>query len=1250
MPRQTFRNVFLVLSAIFLLLSGVHYFWLDRAQSGEANIQYLLGTQDRILKSISSSRQDREAVIDKILQRPNLSFADLKVQAAFPYYVYRNGQLLFWSDHHIVPDFAAINSVGKHPELADFDEGRFLVMRSRVQKGNDSYDIFSLINLYRQYQKSISNLQSGYNPELFITDPLSISTEKKGQFQNIFDDTATFLFSISPPKPDGFRIYSTSEETVLLALISFLLLGVFVYRYNRLLTKQQRYIGGFFCLLVYLLLLRAFMLYFNVPFIFNNWEVFNPRHSFSVLAPSLGDLLLNKLCEVILLFYITSCYYRCQIYRILIRKSRSVHGLVSIICVLLSYVVFFTAYTQLVAICQKDGLMPDITLSIRFTNLKTVSLLIFISITVVYFLALQTLTSLFIQLNSKLKSGLIWFLAGMALLIPGLYVVNLLDEPIWLLNCFYFLALFLTRFPRTLYRFRYQTSLYLIFGAFVCTLLPASVIVQQSLLREIAMKRDFGKRMLKTNDELGELLLSKTVKWIATDTLIHHYLTNDRIFTAERVKDRIQNNLLDLYFGSYDIQILIFDRYGQPIDPIGSTETFNNLAIKYQQKQYQTLYSQIYLRKGPAENFVMHYISFIPISSPDSVRLGYVVLDLKNNNERAGSVYKGLLFNNRFIQADEPQNFSYAIFNLNEGLLYSSGRFDINTFMPPGWSRNPDLFDEGLVVNKCRYLGFFDKNGRMIIVSSPNNPLRVLFANFSFLFLLLVLTVFVVLIYYAIRYGLAQLSINYTTRIQIMLNLAFFIPLLLVVAISLSAIKANNVEDQEQAYIKNTSHLGISIQSFLNEYRQQKRSLASLEERLNTMAEQADIDINIFDTTGHILTSTRPIIYENKHLSSYINPDAYIRLIAKEEKGALLKESLASKNFYTAYAPLRATDGKLLGVLGIPYFLAGPEFDRRIIEVTTSALNVFSLLFLLFWVLSYFASHLLTEPLRILTQKIRRTSLNKLDEPLEWRSDDEIGILIHEYNRMLVKLEESKLALAQSEKISAWQEMAKQVAHEIKNPLTPMKLTLQHLQRKMVEPHPDNQQMFRQTFDSLLDQIDNLSDIATSFSEFAKMPMPRNELFDLTPVVNKVVDLYADHNSLQLHRQIATIPVMVRGDRQLMSRILTNLILNGIQSVPPGRRPELRVRLFLDDVNVHLEVHDNGTGIASTNRSKVFLPSFSTKTNGSGLGLAIAKRGIEHAGGSIWFDSEENKGTSFFITLPQALPAPYLNVEPIKAQ
>jgi nitrogen fixation/metabolism regulation signal transduction histidine kinase len=285
-------------------------------------------------------------------------------------------------------------------------------------------------------------------------------------------------------------------------------------------------------------------------------------------------------------------------------------------------------------------------------------------------------------------------------------------------------------------------------------------------------------------------------------------------------------------------------------------------------------------------------------------------------------------------------------------------------------------------------------------------------------------------------------------------------------------------------------------------------------------------------------------------------------------------------------------------------------------------------------VISYLASNGLTFPLRLITQKIRKTTLSGYNEPLSWNTDDEIGLMVSEYNKMLINLEESKKALAATEKESAWREMAQQVAHEIKNPLTPMKLNLQHIKRRIEAGEEGDQAQRERQINSLLEQVNTLSDIATSFSAFAKMPAPQSERFEMIKLLREVIALYNKQESGEIVADLEDREFIIDGDRQWISRAVSNIIINGFQAARQRDNPTVTIKCHGHGQNLlRLEIMDNGEGIPQNIRDKVFLPNFSTKFTGSGIGLAMAKRAIEHAGGKIWFETEEGAGTVFFIEL-----------------
>jgi nitrogen fixation/metabolism regulation signal transduction histidine kinase len=260
--------------------------------------------------------------------------------------------------------------------------------------------------------------------------------------------------------------------------------------------------------------------------------------------------------------------------------------------------------------------------------------------------------------------------------------------------------------------------------------------------------------------------------------------------------------------------------------------------------------------------------------------------------------------------------------------------------------------------------------------------------------------------------------------------------------------------------------------------------------------------------------------------------------------------------------------------------------------------------------------------------------LGKRNNTLDWAGQDEIGELIQDYNRMVSQLDESASLLAQSERDSAWREMAKQVAHEIKNPLTPMKLNIQYLLQRIKSGDKDIGEFAQKVSQSILEQIEGLSQIATEFSNFAKMPVGVPEKVLINEVVSSVHDLFRKREDLDIHLKIPIDEYYSYCDKNQLVRVLNNLINNAIQAIPDTRRGLIQISLKAHNNMAIISVKDNGIGISEDMREKVFLPNFTTKSSGTGLGLAMSRQIIESANGSISFVSTTDAGTEFFVSLP----------------
>jgi two-component system nitrogen regulation sensor histidine kinase NtrY len=279
----------------------------------------------------------------------------------------------------------------------------------------------------------------------------------------------------------------------------------------------------------------------------------------------------------------------------------------------------------------------------------------------------------------------------------------------------------------------------------------------------------------------------------------------------------------------------------------------------------------------------------------------------------------------------------------------------------------------------------------------------------------------------------------------------------------------------------------------------------------------------------------------------------------------------------------------------------------------------------------------ITAPLSFIQFSLSKTTYGKKNEPIRWDRNDEIGALVKEYNKMIAALENSAQKLAQSERESAWREMAKQVAHEIKNPLTPLKLGLQLLDKSWKDKDPRFDQKFERFSKSFVEQIESLSNIASEFSAFAKMPDTKLEPLNVFDVLTQAVTIFKQMDNVKIVFKNPESAFIINADRDQLLRCFNNLLKNAIEAAPADRLGLIEINYLVTNKNVLLTIKDNGNGIPENLREKIFEPNFTTKSSGTGLGLAFVKNSIENAGGKVWFETQLGEGTTFYFSLPSAL-------------
>jgi signal transduction histidine kinase len=428
------------------------------------------------------------------------------------------------------------------------------------------------------------------------------------------------------------------------------------------------------------------------------------------------------------------------------------------------------------------------------------------------------------------------------------------------------------------------------------------------------------------------------------------------------------------------------------------------------------------------------------------------------------------------------------------------------------------------------------------------------------------------------------------------------------------------------------THLRIKLGDFEPGADSLKRALPEI---LAPLAASLSTDVNLFSPGGSLLFSTQNDLVQLGILPNRMSTQALASLTIGEQQQSIVSEQVVGAEFSSRYMPLHNNQNQLLGFLGVPYYLSDRKVGPEVSDFIGILASVYVFLMLIAYSVSYVLSRSIIQPVKLISEKIKRLQLEDKNEPLEYPGDaqDELSGLIDEYNRMVEKLEESKGQLIRLERESAWREMARQVAHDIKNPLTTMKLSMQQLERVSAEP-AQAALYLKKAITRLIEQIDSLAQIASEFSMFANLDIQQKQDIILNDVVESVYDLFSEQKDVALDLKIPTERFHISGDKNHLIRVFNNLVINAIQAIPSDRKGQIQVSIFRQNDHAVVRIHDNGGGIPPEIQKRVFEPNFTTKTSGSGLGLAICKKIIEALDGAIRFETRENEGTDFFVELP----------------
>ena len=1229
------KDLFLLIYAMLMVLAAVVINTL---------LVPMYKTHERYTTVITNNIQTELQVIENGVVAINnnvsggkpLDFSNLNIPLRYPYYLYQNGKLIFWSTNRFVPEYNEINSDNSLNFLT-LNSGQYLV-RKHVFEQNKDLELYFLLPLYNDYAINNQYIEPNVNTRIFANSNVSIlpnSTE--GAYQINVDGQD--LFSIAYTSGYMIKLGPMQVTSLCLILLAIILYLIFLVRVVKRFVNLKKEQTGFWILLGGFILLRGIMLMTDFPFSLIAMKLFNPIHyASSNINPSPGDLLINIVVVMILALYIFMYYTRFKLYHRLINAGDNIKDVASIILVTITFFILTYIFYLWTALNRHSQWTLDINEDLDFPGLKISSYFILFVAAVIYFLMSHVIFKIYIRINKRSRYYRIFdFIIGTLVFITFSLAVDANFIVVGIVNSIYFITLYLTGFPDYLSKVQYKTFFYFFFTAFSIAIIGAYVIYTFNQRNDLSMRQKLADELLIENDYLGEYLLDEAVRKIKNDAFIRGRMLTP-FLSKDIIGQKIKEVHLTQYFDRYDVKVYLFGSNGEPLSGAPSA---GYRTIKSEFQEYKTQFENIYFRSTMGTRALKRYLVFIELERYGNERynIGHIIIELNMKRIIPNSVYPELMMDKNYMQSGVSdsrfKDYNYAII-LNNQIEHTSRGFNYARFFNKSFLENEEIFTKGYSIDGYRHFAKSDaETGRTIIVTSESYPFLHVISNFSFLFLVLIFFTLIILMIYAGYLTINRVKLNYAAKIQLYTNFAFFIPLLAVSITTLSVLINSYLREVERDYLSKAENISEELVEPLYEYLNNPTDREELAGRIVQVANYSNVDINLYSKSGRLLATNQPSIYDKDILSEYIHPKAIEEIIEKHDNTVILDETVGKLSYKATYVAAKYhLSGEMMGILSVPFFDSKLELEQQVIVVFTRIINIFTIVLISSLIVSYFASKWLTFPLKLITQKLRRTTLSEYNAPLTWHSNDEIGLMVSEYNRMLENLEESKKALSKSEKESAWREMAKQVAHEIKNPLTPMKLTLQHLRRMLEKEIPNNTLLVEKPINSLLHHVDTLSDIAESFSTFAQMPTPVNEKFEIASLLRQTISLYVNQEGGEIDTDIEEGEFYVMGDAQWMGRIFSNLIINGFQAVPENRDSLLKISLKNTGSKILLEFKDNGTGIPENIREKIFVPNFSTKFSGSGIGLAVAKRGVEHAGGKIWFETIENMGTSFFIELP----------------
>ncbi len=1111
--------------------------------------------------------------------------------------------------------------------------GSFVLHKKTVQLQKNSYQVFAVLPVYWSYFMENKYFQSDFAASEGLGEQYEISTDSNSL--PVLGSSGNYLFSIDLKVGKAFIAYDAI--TILLRILAIVLLLFFCHLLAEELALKNHFTRGFGILVLIVLFLRLMAYFFRFPFDYTALPLFDPTiYASSIIHPSLGDLLINAVLSCWLLLFIKN---HLPPTNLLFNSMKPALYFIGV------FIVFTSSFFGLVHIVQ--SLVVDAKISFDVTNIFSLNIYSVISFVILCFLALIFFVLSQILLDPFFRSSKLGIAEITTVIVTGFVCIYVFIQPknnllylsvlLWLVAFLYLLQYRKADMQVTLVR-----SPFFIFWVMIFAVSIAGLVIQQNRTVEYEQRKRVAEKLAIQTDPSGESLLS-----IATSNFNNSYLVNNfnrleaNELSNKLFKDSLINQNFSGYLNKYETRIYTFDSL---FHPLFNEDSLNYASIKtiVLNQSTQTDVPDLYRFEKSKEGF--SYIFQKNIVDEKGI-IGYLYVLLKSKRYKSEALFPELFNQSGDIALDGSMNYAFAVY-YDGKILNHYNNYNFPSELNLGEIPNVEFTYK--TVGDYSELWYNSGKNRQVVVVKRNTWIIELVTLFAYLFaaFLIVIGIFYFvsrLIYVRFKWAGIKSLFRLNIRSQIQATI-LFVSVFSFIVIGIATISFF-------IYRYNTSNeerLTKSIQVMANELNNQfvnadvipsktlnQSEKYALEKSFSDISDLHNVDINFYNESGDLILSTQPYIYNKHLLSEKMDPTAFSEMKFNHRIRFLQSEKVGQFKYLSVYVPMVSPTNILYGYLNIPYLNSQLELNQEISGFLATLINLNAFILLLAGAIAFLLTNRITASLSLIGATMQKMNLGAKNQEIAWSGTDEIGSLVKEYNTMVRKLDQSVQSLAKSEREGAWREMARQVAHEIKNPLTPMKLSIQFLQKAISEDAPNKKELSNRMAATLIEQIDQLARIAGDFSQFANIGNIQLNYIDLGELIESLVVLYQANDDIHFYWQLPTNKAIIYADKLQINRLFTNLLQNAIEA---GAEKANGIHIHIDLKNENnkaiVVIRDESGGISDLMMPHIFSPNFTTKTAGTGLGLAICKGIVEKANGQIQFTSKEGVGTSFTIQFP----------------